>query len=215
MRRILHVPLLLVALTPWLACRSSRSAEPPAGSAAVRAADSGAPDELALGGRLYGAHCAVCHGDRGEGDGPAAAWLFPAARDFTRARFRLVSTENGVPTRDDLVTTLRRGIPGSAMPAWSWLADDELDALAGFVRHLATLGVARDLHFSGAEQDEALADAAISLTPGRRLPSVAAAAPDAAVLERGDRLYGTYCASCHGPDGRGGPPRYDDDGSLK
>ncbi|MDA1266149.1 MAG: hypothetical protein O2816_13795, partial [Planctomycetota bacterium] len=43
---------------------------------------------------LYRDHCALCHGDRGEGDGPAAALLHPPARDFTLGFFRLATTEN-------------------------------------------------------------------------------------------------------------------------
>lgn len=33
---------------------------------------------------LYAEHCAVCHGDGGRGDGPAAAGLTPPPTDLTR-----------------------------------------------------------------------------------------------------------------------------------
>src|SRR5262249_36203918 len=50
--------------------------------------------------QLYDAHCAACHGDKGDGQGPAARFLYPRPRDFTENRFRLVTTVNGVPSDD-------------------------------------------------------------------------------------------------------------------
>ncbi len=38
------------------------------------------------------------------------------------------------------------------------------------------------------------------------LPARAEEGPDAVLAERGAELYGRYCASCHGPEGRGDGP---------
>jgi len=35
---------------------------------------------LAPGQQVYDAHCAACHGSNGNGNGPAAVWLFPKPR---------------------------------------------------------------------------------------------------------------------------------------
>src|SRR5262245_9870295 len=53
------------------------------------------------GAALYAQHCAACHGERGDGKGLAARFLFPKPRDFRSGRFRLVSTSNGIPTEAD------------------------------------------------------------------------------------------------------------------
>src|SRR5215471_14638786 len=37
--------------------------------------------------QLYTNYCAACHGDKGEGDGPAARYLYPKPRNFTENRF--------------------------------------------------------------------------------------------------------------------------------
>ena len=51
--------------------------------------------------RLFAKHCALCHGDRGDGRGSAAEYLFPAPRDFTSGQFLLVSTPSGAPNDAD------------------------------------------------------------------------------------------------------------------
>ena len=71
--------------------------------------------------QLFARHCVACHGERGDGKGVAATFLFPKPRDFRAGRFRLVSTNNNVPTREDLLAVLVRGMPGSSMPPWAHL----------------------------------------------------------------------------------------------
>jgi len=205
-----------------LVCLALACAELPTTTAPVprdevaRADVSSAPGEA-----LFEAHCSVCHGTNGAGDGPAYGWLFPRARDFTSGVFRLVSTDNGVPSRADLVGTLKRGVPGSAMPSWSWLEETELESLADHVRTLAVEGLAKRLrqraYLDGSSDDirTAHARAVEALEPGAPLPPVAAVAAEASTLELGRRIYSRQCASCHGERGQGDPtPRLDDDGSL-
>src|SRR5881409_3260957 len=78
---------------------------------------------------VYNHACAWCHGKDGRGDGPAAfsiaKYLSPRPRDFTRGRFELRSTTSGeLPTDEDLLRTLERGIPG-AMPSFRGLTAGE------------------------------------------------------------------------------------------
>src|SRR4051812_9412553 len=62
---------------------------------------------------LYQARCAVCHGVAGQGDGPAAALLTPAPRDFTTGVYKFRSTPSGtLPTEADVLRTITRGLPG-------------------------------------------------------------------------------------------------------
>ena len=64
--------------------------------------DPAAAGKLPPGQVLYGRHCAACHGANGDGQGLAAAFLYPKPRSFRGGKYRLVSTDNSVPTRDDL-----------------------------------------------------------------------------------------------------------------
>lgn len=154
---------------------------------------------------LFEKHCALCHGSAGRADGPAAYLLFPPAREFTLARFKLASTTNGVPTEDDLVATLRRGMPGSAMPSWSWMDEDDLHALAQHVRELAVRGVYEELRAMDPDQteEELRARARRRLVPGPLVPVGATAAATPAIIETGRKAFVASCATCHGEDGKG------------
>src|SRR6267154_2245989 len=88
---------------------------------------------------LYQAHCAGCHGPSGEGSrGPALKVPeLPRANDL-----------------DSLVALLRRGIPGTEMPALapSQVADQPLRALGAFVLGMRTARDAASTRFGhGAE----------------------------------------------------------------
>jgi mono/diheme cytochrome c family protein len=80
--------------------------------------------------------CGTCHGEAGAGDGPAReAYLKQRnrevrIRDFTRGRF----IRGG--EMEDIYVTLKVGIEGTPMAAYSTLSDDELWALAAYVRLL-------------------------------------------------------------------------------
>ena len=105
-----------------------------------RNAEALAPNEVLDFAALYSENCAACHGERGDGQGIAARFLYPKPRDF-RGRFRLISTSNMVPTRDDLLAVLRRGMPGSSMPSWEHLSDSNRNLL---VDEILKMHVARD-----------------------------------------------------------------------
>src|SRR5580765_1585133 len=97
--------------------------------------DSGAPG--AIGQNLYQQHCAACHGVKGEGDGPAAVWLYPKPRRFTSGLFKIKSTPAGfLPTDEDLFQTVTRGMPGSSMPSFTYLNEQERRDVVQFVKTL-------------------------------------------------------------------------------
>lgn len=97
--------------------------------------------QLQFGRKLYMAHCMHCHGVSGDGAGPTAEYLMPRPRDYRAGIFKFTST---LPTekirRDDLERTIRHGIPGTYMPSFMLLEDDELQALVEYVRWLAMRG---------------------------------------------------------------------------
>ena len=63
-----------------------------------------------------------------------APHLRPRPRDFTTGKFKVRTTPNGaLPTHQDLVNIIRRGMPYTSMPAWPNLSDEEVSSLAYFL----------------------------------------------------------------------------------
>lgn len=90
---------------------------------------------------LYREHCAHCHGITGDGAGPTALALYPYPRDFRLGKYKFKSTPlRRPPTDADLVRVIRQGIPGSAMPAFTTLPDEEVLALVDYVKYLTIRG---------------------------------------------------------------------------
>ena len=99
-----------------------------------------ATPEARRGWPLYERFCLACHGARGDGHGPAAPYVSPPPRDFTRGELKWRSVAAGQPaTDDDLRTTIRFGAPGTSMPGFSALAEDDvaLDQVIDVVRSFA------------------------------------------------------------------------------
>ena len=84
------------------------------------------PEHLAeIGARVYRANCVQCHGEEGDGRGPAAEALMVAPTNFRTQR----------PTLDHSLRALRNGVDGSPMAPWSArLGADEMLAVAHHVR---------------------------------------------------------------------------------
>lgn len=96
---------------------------------------------LARGQALYNRHCMHCHGAGGGGDGPTARYLVPKPRDFQLGKFKWKSTEYSEKiSRADMIDTLRDGVPGTAMPSFRLLPEDELHAIVEYVRWLSMRG---------------------------------------------------------------------------
>jgi len=82
---------------------------------------------LDRGARIFQQGCAACHGATGHGDGPAAAEINPKPANLhDEARMRELSPFQAF-------NTIRLGVPGTAMPSFESLRDDETWALAFFV----------------------------------------------------------------------------------
>lgn len=173
--------------------------------------------------RLYAAHCANCHGTNGDGRGVAQLTL--KARHFGFDKFKFASTRNGVPTDDDLRGLIRRGLPGSPMPAFDAgkLTDDELAAVIGHVRTLTQRGAFERLVAKAKKEADEEGEtfdlgkvaaklsqqAAAATVPGEPLSVPAFDAATAAALDHGKQLFMTTggCAACHGPTGKGDGPQ--------
>ena len=85
------------------------------------------PELVAKGQASYQINCAACHGDKGAGDGVAAAALNPKPRNLATAEYK-----NGAQPAQ-VFATLEKGVPGTAMVSFGHLPVDERWALTYYV----------------------------------------------------------------------------------
>lgn len=83
---------------------------------------------------IYLNTCAPCHGDSGNGKGPAAGSLDPKPRNFKRG---FKDFKHGT-TLEAVIKTITDGVEDTAMPPWAEaLKPEEIEAVAKYVRGLA------------------------------------------------------------------------------
>jgi tetratricopeptide (TPR) repeat protein len=203
LRRLAAIPMPRTDL-------ASGAAPPEGGGPASAAAD------------LYARHCAACHGTTGDGRGRAARHLFPRPRNLRTGAVQLVSTRNGVPTREDLESLLLRALPGASMPSFEQLSQAERSQLVDEMIRLRRQGeqdrIVEELRKAGEEIDEDEVRQAVQrcTTPGETIRPPSFGSPTGASLGRGRSAYlALGCDKCHGDDGRGDPQwlRYDAQGN--
>lgn len=135
---------------------------------------------------IYQKRCSACHGEDGDGEGPAAEYFYPVPRDFTLALYKYKTTDadSEFPSDDDFRRTIRDGLIGTAMPGWkSLLSDAEIDALIFKIKQ-----------FGEWEEDD------IDYTPIAMGTKPEATAD---VLANGRTQFVKACVQCHGEAGRG------------
>ena len=161
----------------------------PTGSVRAAAQDIGTEAQRESGEALYLRNCSQCHGENGDGAGYATPRLNPRPREFTMGNFKVRSTPSGaLPTHQDLVNIIRRGMPYTSMPAWPTLSDQEVSDLAYYLTTFSP--------------DFSNVDRAPQPLP---LPSAPAATTES--IELGKELYvENGCVKCHGTLGRSDGP---------
>jgi mono/diheme cytochrome c family protein len=93
------------------------------------------PSSIAAGRRIYEKQadppCRMCHGVKGDGQGPLAKQFDPPPRNFSCAE-----TVTGIPD-GQLFWIIQNGSPGTAMPSFHTLPDAEIWQVVSYLRELA------------------------------------------------------------------------------
>jgi len=92
---------------------------------------------IAYGKEVYERRCIGCHGEKGDGNGPAATFLFnQRPRNFSAGVFKFRLTQKPIPTDGDLLRTITRGVRGTAMPAWYELPLNDRLAVIQYIKYV-------------------------------------------------------------------------------
>jgi DMSO reductase family type II enzyme heme b subunit len=129
----------------------------------------------------------MCHGEEGDGLGPAAEFLNPPPRDFSLGQYKIKTTgfDDPIANDADLIRMIRDGMPGTAMPGWGdMLSDREILDVIHYIKTFAEL------------EEEKPTD---QLDYGTQVKST----PES--IAEGKRIFhdGERCSECHGKEGRG------------
>ena len=182
------ITVLLLFGTVISPVRAEEGAPAEPAKSGSKAQETKAEVSLDLGKAVYTKRCLGCHGEKGEGDGPAAERFTPRPRDFTKGLFKYKTTPHGsLPTDDDLFNVVSNGLPGTGMPAWSsLLKEHEIRSAIQYVKALSG-------KFTG--------ETAKPISFGPEVP------PTKESVEKGKDLFNKVgCIMCHGPEGRGNGP---------
>lgn len=139
------------------------------------------PDLLNRGHEEYMRYCFACHGEAGNGRGPASPGFRPPPRDFREATFKFGGVEPGeLPHDEDLERIIKRGLDGTPMLPWD-ITDGQRHAIIQYIKTL-----------SPRWQEDELGERT-EIAPDPWKGKVAEA------VQRGKSLYHVtaQCASCH------------------
>jgi DMSO reductase family type II enzyme heme b subunit len=137
---------------------------------------------------VYEQKCALCHGEKGDGKGPAAELLDPKPRDFASGIYKIRTTADKIPSDQDLFKIISDGMPGTSMPPWWILPDKDRWNLVAYIKTFA-------------------ADRFKEPPKKQELPKEVSSSADS--IKRGKEMFEAIeCNKCHGTEGRGdGPSR--------
>ena len=90
--------------------------------------------KLESGREKYMLYCRACHGEEGDGRGPAGIGLRPPPRNFKEGVFKFGGVPAGeLPTDAQLKRVIKNGLQGTAMLPWA-VPDQDLDEIVQYIK---------------------------------------------------------------------------------
>ena len=175
-------------------------------------------EQMKKGAEVYALNCVSCHGEKGGGDGAAAAALQPVPRNFLSTEQKWTNGTSPLA----IFKTLANGIEGTSMASYANLGEDDMWALTHYVRNWVPAQVREE-----STEDQITEVCRTLSTPAKpsaisvdlAMKFIVEDAPNKRALElkkygpiyqypdanamRGQSLYEGSCASCHGNEGNG------------
>jgi cytochrome c oxidase cbb3-type subunit I/II len=150
-----------------------------------------------FGKQVYERRCVGCHGETGDGNGPAAAFIQnDRPRNFTLGVFKFRLTPSGsLPTDGDLLRTITRGVRGTAMPTWHEIPEKDRLAVIQYIKYVLAADNSDPkkpyLYF-------------VEEPPEPPIYIDKAPPPSAEIVARGKEEWEkAKCWECHGKEGKG------------
>lgn len=152
---------------------------------------------IAYGRNVYERRCEGCHGEKGDGNGPAAAFIQQdRPRNFTLGVFKFRLTPSGsMPDDGDLLRTISRGVRGTAMPGWHELPEKDRLAVIQYIKYVLA-----------ADRSDPQSPYLFFVEEPPKAPLFIPEPPrpSAALVARGREVWqAAKCWECHGDSGRG------------
>jgi cytochrome c oxidase cbb3-type subunit I/II len=151
---------------------------------------------IAYGKEVYERRCIGCHGEKGDGNGPAATFMFnQRPRNFSAGVFKFRLTQKPIPTDGDLLRTITRGVRGTAMPAWYELPLNDRLAVIQYIKY--------ELAVDRSDPSKPYAYF-IEEPPGQPLYIGTPPTPSQDIITHGKEVWqSAKCWECHGQTGKG------------
>ena len=152
---------------------------------------------IEYGKNVYARRCEGCHGLTGNGNGPAATFMYKfRPRNFNAGVFKFRLTPSGsLPQDGDLYRTVTRGIRGSSMPSWHMLPDKVRIAVIQYIKYeLAVDRSDPESPYRYFVEEPAEAPMYIGMAPE----------PSEDIVKHGKEVWQqAKCWECHGNSGKG------------
>ena len=149
--------------------------------------------DLENGAKVYEHRCVQCHGVDGDGKGPGADFMLPRPRIFgDNGSYKFRTTPPAeLPTDQDLFEIISVGIPGSSMPGFDVLSEEDRWDVIEYIKSL-------NEDFA----DEEFMESAVTMDP--LIGEVVAPPSTPESITAGKEAFTTaQCHTCHGEMGRG------------
>ncbi len=88
------------------------------------------PELIKKGKVAYTTNCLTCHGEKGDGKGPAGVALKPAPRNFVKDKYK----KGDKP--EQVFETITKGLPGTTMVGYGHLKEEERWAITHYIQSL-------------------------------------------------------------------------------
>ena len=149
---------------------------------------------IGYGKEVYERRCVGCHGVNGDGNGPAATFMYKQRpRNFTQGVFKFRLTEDPLPTDGDMLRTITRGVRGTAMPPWYDLPLDDRLAVIQYIKYVLAVDRSDPKKPTAIFVDE---------PPGEPLYIPPPPPPTTTMISHGKEIWPqAKCWECHGDDG--------------